>query len=78
MNMPKKNGIQVLEEIKADERLKHIPVVMLTSSTSEKDVKESYGAGAASYVAKPTSIEDHKKLLAAFDMFWFEVAILPN
>ena len=83
MNMPKKNGIEVLEEIKAEERFKHIPVIMLTSSKSEKDVIRSYAAGAASYVSKPINVEDHKKLLRALtysihDYLKSEFTIMPS
>jgi len=78
INMPKKNGKQVLKEIKEDDGLKHIPVIMLTSSNAPDDVMDCYGLSASSYVIKPANVEDHKKLLNAFDAFWFNFAVLPE
>ena len=77
INMPKKDGKETLQEIKRDEDLKMIPVIMLTSSESKKDVFDCYKAYANSYVLKPAKVEDHEKLLSALESFWFNMAVLP-
>lgn len=78
INMPKKDGKSVLRDIKMSDDLKHIPVIMLSSSLASKEVMECYALYASSYVIKPANINDHKKLLAAFDAFWFDFAVFPE
>ena len=78
INMPKKDGKTVLRDIKLDDNLKHIPVIMLTSSNAVEDIMDCYSLCASSYVVKPSSVEDQKKLLSAFDAFWFDFAALPE
>ena len=77
LNMPRKNGSQALQEIKADPNLKQIPVVVLTSSKSEKDIKESYQYGAHSYIWKPLGFKQLMDTLKIFCRYWFEAIELP-
>lgn len=77
LNMPKKSGIEVLREIKADERLKHIPVVVLTTSDDDRDVLEVYRLGASCYIRKPAGLDGFAKLLAAIEAFWLTLVRYP-
>lgn len=70
LNTPKKSGIEVLRELKADEGLKRTPVVILTTSNSPSDVEEAYGVGAACYLTKPEDFEDLKTFIRVFFEFW--------
>ena len=64
LNMPKKDGREALEEIKADPELRRIPVVVLTSSTTEEDILRSYDLGASSYITKPVTFEQLTRVVA--------------
>ena len=77
LNMPRKDGREALEEIKADPRLRCIPVVVLTTSRSEEDVLRSYNLGVNSYIAKPTSFDDLVRAMQVFESYWFGVVELP-
>lgn len=77
LNMPRKNGTQVLQEIKADPSLKQIPIVILTSSKAEKDITESYQHGAHSYIWKPLGLKQLMDTLKIFCRYWFEAIELP-
>ena len=77
INMPKKNGFEVLEEIKADPDLRHIPVVMLTTSAREEDIVKSYANGAPSFISKPVHFAKLKELVDRFSLYWALVAKLP-
>ncbi len=77
LNMPRKNGREVLQEIKADENLKTIPVVILTTSDDEVDVIQSYNLHANCYVRKPVDLNELIKVVKAIDTFWFTVVELP-
>lgn len=77
LNMPRKNGREVLQEIKADENLKTIPVVILTTSDDEVDVVQSYNLHANCYVRKPVDLNELIKVVKAIDTFWFTVVELP-
>lgn len=70
LKMPKVNGIQVLEVIKADERTKKIPVVVLTSSKEDPDIRTCYGLGVNSYVVKPVKFESFVKAVSDLGMYW--------
>jgi two-component system, chemotaxis family, response regulator Rcp1 len=76
-NLPRKNGREVLAEIKADEQLKLIPVVILTSSRDERDVLRAYGLHANCYVTKPIGFPSFVELVRSLDHFWFNVVTLP-
>jgi CheY-like chemotaxis protein len=77
LNLPKKNGLEVLEEIKADPELRRIPVIMLTTSSSARDIAACYDRGVNCYVVKPLELDDFTRLVQAINRFWFEVAQLP-
>jgi two-component system, chemotaxis family, response regulator Rcp1 len=78
LNLPKKDGRQVLQEIKNDDNLKRIPVVILTTSKAEEDVLKSYNLHANCYVAKPVDLEKFIIVVKSIDMFWLTVVTLPN
>jgi len=70
INMPVVNGFEVLENLRRDESLRTIPVVMLSTSQRESDIKQSYALGATSYIAKPSGFSDVKKMLNIFADYW--------
>jgi DNA-binding response OmpR family regulator len=70
LKMPKLDGIEVLKQLKKSNSSKHIPVIMLTSSKELKDVIESYGVGANSYVVKPVNIKDFEDAVRAIGFYW--------
>jgi two-component system, chemotaxis family, response regulator Rcp1 len=76
LNLPRKNGREVLAEIKSDQDFKRIPVVILTTSSSETDIVASYNLHANAYVVKPTDMEKFGQVLQGIDRFWFSVAHL--
>ena len=78
INLPKMNGIEVLGQIKNHDILKLIPVVMLTTSSFEKDIIESYRQYANSYITKPAGIENFRRVITNIDGFWFFTATLPR
>lgn len=78
INLPKKNGHEVLKHIKTDESTKHLPVVMLTTSSAEKDILESYKNYANCYITKPIEIADFMGAIAKIKNFWFNIVQLPN
>jgi two-component system, chemotaxis family, response regulator Rcp1 len=77
LNLPKKDGREVLAEMKTDPRLRRIPVVILTSSDAERDVAESYELGANCYVTKPVDLKAFQSIVQAVEDFWFTVVKLP-
>ncbi len=77
LNMPRKDGREVLQELKADPDLKNIPVVILTTSDDEGDVLQSYNLHANCYVSKPVDLAELIKVVQAIDTFWFSVVELP-
>jgi len=77
-NLPRKSGREVLAEIKADEDLKLIPVVILTSSKAEVDVHKAYGLHANCYVTKPIGFPNFVDLVSQISHFWFTVVTLPS
>jgi CheY-like chemotaxis protein len=77
INMPRKDGKQVLKEIKVNEKLKSIPVVMLTTSDQEKDIIDSYNLGVNSYISKPVRINDFIEVVNKLEEFWFTLNLLP-
>jgi CheY-like chemotaxis protein len=78
INMPKKNGFEVLNEIKADPALMHIPVVMLTTSDSESDIVKSYAKGACSFITKPMDFDKFREVIRQFALYWALVARIPS
>jgi CheY-like chemotaxis protein len=77
LNLPKLDGRQVLTSIKAREELRHIPIVVLTSSDAEQDVVKTYQLGANCYVTKPVGLAEFQTVVRAIEDFWFNVVKLP-
>lgn len=77
LNLPRKNGKEVLDEIKTDEMLKRIPVVILTTSRADKDVLESYGLHANCYISKPLDFGQFTEVVRSVEQFWLCVVTLP-
>jgi chemotaxis family two-component system response regulator Rcp1 len=77
LNLPKKNGREVLAEIKGDDRLKCIPVVILTSSKSEEDILKTYNLNANCYITKPVDLDQFIKVVKSIEEFWFTIVTLP-
>ena len=77
LNLPKKDGREVLQEIKADDALKRIPVVVLTTSKAEEDVLKTYNLHANCYVTKPVDLEKFIVVVRSIDIFWLTVVTLP-
>jgi CheY-like chemotaxis protein len=77
LNLPKKDGREVLKEIKEDDSLKLIPVVVLTTSKAEEDILKSYDLHANSYITKPVDFEQFIKVIKSIEDFWLEVVKLP-
>jgi CheY-like chemotaxis protein len=78
VNLPKVNGMEVLEKIKSDPTLKIIPVVMLTTSTSEKDVMHAYKNYVNCYINKPIDLEEFIRVIKTIESFWLNVVKLPH
>ena len=78
LNMPRKDGREALKEIKANEELRNIPVVILTTSGQEEDKVKGYNVGAASYITKPVNFEGLVELMKALGKYWIEFVELPN
>ena len=77
LNLPRKDGREVLAEIKQDENLKRIPVVVLTTSRAEEDVVRSYNLHANAYVTKPVDLEQFLEVIRIIEAFWLAVVTLP-
>jgi CheY-like chemotaxis protein len=78
LNMPKKDGREALAEIKADEALRRIPIVVLTTSKDEEDVLRTYDLGANSFITKPVTFAALVEVMANWRRYWFEIVELPN
>ena len=78
INMPKKNGFEVLTEIKTDTRLRPLPVVMLTVSDREEDIVRSFDQGACSYIRKPVTLTRFIAVVKEFELYWSLVSRIPS
>jgi CheY-like chemotaxis protein len=78
LNLPRKDGREVLAEIKSDDNLKHIPVVIMTISQAEEDILRSYNLHANCYVTKPIDLNQFIKVVKSIENFWFSVVKLPS
>lgn len=78
LNLPKKDGREVLSEVKGDEDLKRIPVVVLTSSSAEEDVLKSYNLHANCYITKPIDLGQFLKVVRSIEDFWLTIVRLPQ
>jgi len=77
LNLPRKDGREVLSEIKSDNKLKHIPVVIMTISQAEEDIFKSYNLHANCYITKPIDLNQFIKIIKSIENFWFSVVKLP-
>ena len=77
MNLPKKDGREVLKEIKENKELKTIPVIILTTSSAEKDILQAYELNANAYIVKPIDFDEFMKAIKSIEDFWFEAVKLP-
>jgi CheY-like chemotaxis protein len=78
INLPFKNGHEVLKTIKSDEKAKHIPVIMLTTSTASKDIEEAYRNQASSYISKPSELDSLTQAINTFAGYWGSTVTLPR
>ncbi|MEB3230302.1 MAG: response regulator [Leptolyngbyaceae bacterium] len=78
LNLPRKDGREVLAEIKADPRLKHIPIIVLTTSRNEEDISKSYDLHVNCYISKSRNLAELFKIVRGIEEFWLETAILPS
>lgn len=78
VNLPKKNGLEVLQYIKGNDILKHIPVIMLTTSSSESDINKSYNNYANCYITKPVEVNDFLAIVTTIENFWISIVKLPT
>jgi CheY-like chemotaxis protein len=78
LNMPRKDGREALREIKSDAKLRHIPVVVLTTSKAEEDIYRTYDLGVNSFITKPVTFDGLVKVMRALGSYWFEIVELPN
>ena len=77
VNLPKKNGHEVLKYIKTNENFKHIPVIILTTSSSPVDINLSYDNYANCYITKPVNVTDFLSMITTIENFWISVVMLP-
>jgi CheY-like chemotaxis protein len=77
LNLPRKDGREVLAEIKADPELRRLPVVVLTTSSAEKDILESYNLHANCYITKPVDLDQFVSIVASIEDFWLTIVRLP-
>jgi chemotaxis family two-component system response regulator Rcp1 len=77
LNLPRKDGREVLAEVKADDSLKSIPVVILTTSRAEEDVLESYNLHANCYITKPMGLDQFMHVVKSIQDFWLSIVVLP-
>ena len=78
LNMPKKNGREALKEIKEDPALKKIPVIVFTTAKNEGEIRKCYDLGANTYIVKPDSIEDLRKVVSSLNSYWLDTAATPS
>jgi CheY-like chemotaxis protein len=77
LNLPRRDGREVLEDVKRDSRLKHIPVVILTSSQADEDILRTYRLHANCFITKPVDLEQLTKVVQGIEQFWFTLVKLP-
>lgn len=78
LNLPKKNGIEVLKDIKAVDSLKKIPVIVLTTSDADHDISKAYSLHANCYILKPVDFDDFAKVIKLIEQFWFNTVQIPH
>lgn len=77
LNLPRMDGRETLKEIKSDERLRSIPVIMLTTSEADSDILKCYDLGASCYISKPVGFQEFLKVVRSLEDFWFTIVKLP-
>lgn len=77
LNLPKKNGIEVLKEVKANDSLKKIPIIVLTTSDADHDISKAYSLHANCYLLKPVDFDDFAKAIRLIEAYWFNSVQLP-
>jgi CheY-like chemotaxis protein len=78
LNMPKKGGLEVLEEIKGDETFRKIPVVIFSTSTAPKDIEKAYDLGASCFISKPNNLDEWCDKMSKIGKFWVECVRVPG
>jgi CheY-like chemotaxis protein len=78
LNLPRKNGREVLEEIKADPELRRIPVLIMTTSHADQDINRAYSLNANCYITKPMELDEFLRIVKSIEDFWFKTATLPK
>jgi two-component system, chemotaxis family, response regulator Rcp1 len=78
LNMPRLNGIEVLQVIKSDPNLRRIPVIVLTTSTREEDIVRAYDLGVNTFISKPVRFEDFMRVVMTIQEYWILIATLPS
>jgi two-component system, chemotaxis family, response regulator Rcp1 len=78
LNLPRMDGREVLQAIKADPNLQPIPVIVLTSSNAHTDILKSYALNANGYIVKPVNFDRLKEIVASLESFWFSIVVLPE
>lgn len=76
LNLPKISGLELLKELKSSER-KHVPIIIVTSSAAEDDVRKAYDTGASGYLIKPLSLRQYKELAGTLGAYWLQACRLP-
>lgn len=77
LNLPRKNGREVLAEVKGSPELRQIPVLVMTSSRSDEDIQQAYNLNCNCYITKPSDLNEYVKVVRAIEDFWFATATLP-
>ncbi|HXC04012.1 MAG TPA: response regulator [Bacteroidia bacterium] len=78
LNMPKKDGREALKEIKADKKLRCIPIIILTTSQAEEDILKTYNLGVNSFITKPVTFQSMVDVMRTLQKYWFEIVELPG
>lgn len=78
LNMPRMSGMDVLEVLRADRRLRRIPVIVFTTSGAEEEINSCYDLGASSFIQKPSSFRGMKDLIACVTQYWFKTVSMPS
>lgn len=78
LNMPKKSGLEALSEIRADKKLRRLPVVILTTSKAEEDIVRSYDLGVNSFIVKPVTFDSLVEMVKDLNRYWFQIIELPT
>ena len=78
LNMPRKDGREVLKEIKSDAKLRRIPIIILTTSKEEEDILRSYSLGVSSFITKPVTFEQLVEVIQCIGQYWFEIVTMSE